>query len=592
MMKLRSLFVSAPVIVSGVLFLALSTPLQAALLDVPIGYPKVDSDSGAACSYDAGAGALDLAAIPTIVYFESTETNLGFVDGTNTPATVSVHANINNAGTLSGGTFTLNGDLTDFNTSTLFPSPLLTGTIVAYGISLPGTSDSVDFRIQPTGGSLLTRFAPGDQIGVRVTMEGSTFGGVFTASWGCARDKFIVGPTPPLVQESCAVTLSKIANPTTIGPITRRPGHDREDDSDDDNDDNGHGYSRDEDDASISCGCRGKVSQLRLRYNGHDTAKVKVTRNAPYSVALYSGIVQPGAEFTVPASNYGPEGFAGTLGTSIQIAVNGGEAVDVDTSGAKDIGPGFQAGDFEVLSGKSRKLTKPLCPMPGTYCPANQQVTYTYTATNNGSALTQVALDDDKLGNILTNGALAAGQTVTFTKTACLSQTTTNTATFMGKLPSGRSCPATPAQATVTLLMPPPNCNKGHDCDPEHTPPPPPPGKGGCGTDYWKSHHKKWGKSFKQDDKFGAVFGVDAVGNRSLNDTLQIDGGGSKELGREAVSALLNASNPDVNYDYTPNQVRDIVKEAFRTKDYDTATNNLKQRNKNVCPRPDSDGRD
>jgi len=36
------------------------------------------------------------------------------------------------------------------------------------------------------------------------------------------------------------------ANPTTIGPITRRSGHDKEGDSDDDDDDNGYGYSRDE----------------------------------------------------------------------------------------------------------------------------------------------------------------------------------------------------------------------------------------------------------------------------------------------------------------------------------------------------------
>jgi hypothetical protein len=388
------------------------------------------------------------------------------------------------------------------------------------------------------------------------------------------------------VQESCAVTVSKTSNPTTIGPITRRPGHDKEGDSDDNDDDNGYGYSRDDDDGSIYCGLRGKVSELRLRYNGFVTAQVKVTRNAPYSVALYAGTVLPGGEFTVPASGYGPEGFKNTLGSSIQIAVNGGEAVDIETSGAKEVGPGFVAGDFEVMSGKSRKLHKPLCPMPTNSCPANQQVVYTYAVTNSGSALTGLALDDDKLGNILTNGTLAAGQTVTLTKNACLSQTTTNTATLMSKLPSGRSCAAPPAQATVTLLMPPPDCNKRHDCDAEEVPPPPPPGNGGCSNNYWKGHKNKWGKSFKQSDKFGAVFQVDSAGNRSLSDTLDIDGGGAKELGREAVSALLNASNPEVNYYYTPVQVKEIVQTAFRTSDYKTATNLLKQRNTCSCPRP------
>ncbi len=215
---------------------------------------------------------------------------------------------------------------------------------MAYGIAAPGTSDLVDFRIQPTGGSLIARFAPGDQIAVQVTLEGSTFNGSFAANWGCARDKFIVGPTPPLVQESCAVTLTKTANPTTIGPIADKPGHDKSGDSDDDDDDDGYGYSRDDHDDSISCGCRGKVSELTLRYNGLQTADVKVSRKAPYSVALYHGTVQPGGQFTVPANSYGPSGFSGTLGSSIEIVVDGGEAVEMETSGSKDIGPGSRCG--------------------------------------------------------------------------------------------------------------------------------------------------------------------------------------------------------------------------------------------------------
>jgi hypothetical protein len=391
-----------------------------------------------------------------------------------------------------------------------------------------------------------------------------------------------------LVQESCAVTLTKTANPTTIGPIADKPGHDKSGDSDDDDDDDGYGYSRDDHDDSISCGCRGKVSELRLRYNGSQTADVKVSRKAPFSVSLYQGTVQPGGEFTVPANSYGPSGFSGTLGSSIEIVVDGGEAVEMETSGSEDIGPGFVAGDFEVMSGKSRKLHKTLCQVPPHGCPANQQVTYTYVLTNSGSTLTDLTLDDDKLGNILTGGTLASGHSTTFTKTACLSHTTTNTATAMGSLPSGAHCAPTPAHATVTLIMPPPDCNSHHhDCDPDEVPPPPPPDHGGCSQDYWKGHKNNWGKSFKHGDKFSAIFQVDSAGNRSLSDTLDIDGGGSKELGREAVAALLNASNPEVNYFYTPAQVKAMVKNAYQTKDYTTTTNLLKQRNKSSCPRND-----
>lgn len=568
-------------IVLGIAFLGAFAPARADVLGIPVGYPQVVTDSGGSCSYSTGTSTLTLTGVPTFIYFDSAQANVSFVD----LGTISLSANINSSGNLIGGSFTLNGETTDFNTSTFFASPLLTGTIVAYGIAAPGTSDLVDFRIQPTGGSLIARFAPGDQIAVQVALEGSTFNGSFAANWGCARDKFIVGPTPPLVQESCAVTLTKTANPTTIGPIADKPGYDKSGDSDDDDDDDGYGYSHDDHDDSISCGCRGKVSELRLRYNGLQTADVKVSRKAPYSVALYQGTVQPGGEFTVSANSYGPSGFSGTLGASIEIVVDGGEAVEMETSGSEDIGPGFVAGDFEVMSGKSRKLHKPLCPVPPHGCPANQQVTYTYVLTNSGSTLTGLTLDDDKLGNILTGGTLASGHSATFTKTACLSHTTTNTATVMSSLPSGAHCAPTPAHATVTLIMPPPDCNRHHhDCDPDSNPPPPPPTHGGCSRDYWKGHKNKWTKSFKPGDKFSAIYQVDSAGNRSLSDTLDIDGGGAKALGREAAAALLNASDPNTHYFYTPAQVKSMVQDAYRTKDYTTATDLFKQQNNCGCP--------
>jgi len=235
------------VLVAGfsALFLGATAPAQGALLEIPVGYPQVVADPGV-CAYDAGTSVLTLTGVPTFIYFDAAQTNVSFVD----VGVVSISANIDNSGTLVGGTFTLTGEAVDWNTNDIFGSgstlpagtPLLTGTIVAYGIAAPGTSDLVDFRIQPTGGNLTTRFAPGDQIAVRVILEGSTFTGSFASSWNCARDKFIVGPTPPLVQESCAVTLTKTANPVTIGPISDKPGHDKSGDSDDDNHDNDQGY--------------------------------------------------------------------------------------------------------------------------------------------------------------------------------------------------------------------------------------------------------------------------------------------------------------------------------------------------------------
>ena len=588
---------------------------RADALDIPIFAPKVLAlGGGGTCAYNAGVETLTITGAPDQVEFDAAATNIGFVDF----GALTVSANINGSGTLIGGTLTVNGETTDFNTFDFFASPLLTGNIVAYGIAAPGTTDVVDFRVQPTGGSLLARFAGGDQVGVKVTLEGSTFAGTFGANWGCTNPKTIVGSTPPAVQETCALALTKTANPTTIGPIVVSPGHDKPDDSDVDshNDRNNDGDSDSEDDdggGPVTCGCKGKVSELTLKYNGLMAANVIVTRKPPFSVVLFQGTVQPGAQFTVMGSNYGPPGFQGTLGTNIEIAIEGGASVEMHTSCSQPIGPGLVAGDFEVVSGKSKKLTVPLCPIVTGGCPANQQVTYTYMLANSGSTLTNVTVDDDKLGSVSTGTTLNGGQTATFTKTACLFQTTTNTATAAGSLPSGSNCAANPASATVTLIIPPPppppgctssdsdsdsgidaNSNNDsddsdadsgpQDCDQDGDPAPPPPSTTqGCSHGYWKNHAKKW-VSFKPGDKFGAVFQVDGAGNRSLLDTLDMGGGGAKALGREAVAALLNASHPDVGYFYEAAEVKSIVQNAFTTKDYETAKNLLEQKNTLGCP--------
>lgn len=607
---IRAVAIACGIVATG------SNSANADVLGVPVFAPKVNALAvGGSCSFNAGTQTLTITGVPDQVEFDAAATNIGFIDF----GALTISANINAGGTLVGGTFTLNGETTDFNTFDFFASPLLTGNIVAYGIDAPGTTDKIDFRIQPTGGSLLARFAPGDQIAAVTTLEGSTFGGSFSANWGCTTPKTIVGSTPPAVQETCALSLAKTANPTTIGPILPPSGHDKPDDSDVDShrDRNNDGDSDSEDDdggGPVNCGCKGKVSELTLKYNGSVAAQVIVTRKPPFSTLLFQGTVQPGAEFTVMASSYGPPGISGTLGTNIEIAIDGGASVEMHTSCSQPIGPGLVAGDFEVVSGKSKKLAVPLCPIVTGGCPANQQVVYTYILTNSGSTVTNVTVDDDKLGNISSGTVLNGGQSATFTKSACLFQTTTNMATAAGSLPSGSNCAAAPASATVTLIIPPPppppgctssdsdsdsgadnNANGDsddsdgdsgpQDCDQDGDPPPPPGGGNnhGCPSDHWKKYGHKW-KSFKHGDKFGAVFGVQGGGNRSMKDALDSRGGGAKGLEREAAAALLNASDPNMNYFYSAAEVKAIVKNAHNTKDYDTAIGLLKQQNNCGCP--------
>jgi hypothetical protein len=84
--------------------------------------------------------------------------------------------------------------------------------------------------------------------------------------------------------------------------------------------------------------------------------------------------------------------------------------------------------------------------------------------------------------------------------------------------------------------------------------------------------------------KFDVVFGVTAFGNKTLLQVLGTGGGGKFALGRHAVAALLNAANPNVDYEYTTAQVIAIVRQAFAGGDYESAKNRLAGENESTCP--------
>ncbi|MBW2504022.1 MAG: hypothetical protein JRE16_05570, partial [Deltaproteobacteria bacterium] len=69
----------------------------------------------------------------------------------------------------------------------------------------------------------------------------------------------------------------------------------------------------------------------------------------------------------------------------------------------------------------------------------------------------------------------------------------------------------------------------------------------GCTPGYWKqAHHFDSWTGFEPDDSYEAVFGVSATCQDGLTllEALKKGGGGECALGRHAVAALLNASNP------------------------------------------------
>ena len=431
---------------------------------------------------------------------------------------------------------------------------------------------------------------------------------------------------PPDVTK-CDLLLQKTASVSTVGPLAMPVGnednHDEVSDSHADHDGNGDSDDSDSDNANLTCGCKGKVSQLTLKYNGTTPTNVSVDRIDPFGTNLFpSTPILPGDVFTVNAADYGPKGFKGTLGIGISITKNGADPVEIHTSCSEPIGPGLVAGDFEVVSGTSKKLDKPLCPIVPDACPANLQVTYTYTLTNNGSALSGVMLTDNKMVDPVAGPiSLAANASQVFTADACLYETTTNIASATGNLSNSVACASNESSVTVEMLVnpPPSGCSNGDsdsdsgsdnnhnsdsddsdadsgttDCDGDDsvTPPPPPsPVYHGCGHNYWDDHkkHKDAWKVYSPDDRFDALFGVDSAGNKGLLKVLkekELSGKGaaSKDLQRQAAAALLNASNPDVHYFYTPGEVIAIVVDAYATKNYDAAKQLLKTQNEMGCP--------
>jgi len=107
---------------------------------------------------------------------------------------------------------------------------------------------------------------------------------------------------------------------------------------------------------------------------------------------------------------------------------------------------------------------------------------------------------------------------------------------------------------------------------------------GGCTPGYWKQdHHEGSWVVYARDNSYSVVFGV-AGYDKTLLGALETGGGGENALGRHAVAALLNASNPDVGYYYTVEQVLKIVWDAYANDDFETAKNQLAVQNELDCP--------
>ncbi|WP_420628611.1 DUF7507 domain-containing protein [Candidatus Leptofilum sp.] len=126
------------------------------------------------------------------------------------------------------------------------------------------------------------------------------------------------------------------------------------------------------------------------------------------------------------------------------------------------------------------------------------------------------------------------------------------------------------------------------DCDPSHyygeEPPPPPPGGGdGCTPGYWKQdqHFDSW-VGYSPSDSFDAIFGVSYGG--TLLEGADAKGGKENALARHAVAALLNSTNPDVDYLYSTAEVISMVQDAFASGEFNDTKDLFEEQNEMGCP--------
>lgn len=153
-------------------------------------------------SYNAGTSSLVVRATPANTRFRAGEFAIPMDPFLDSNSIQQLSLTITGTVTASSATgkLTLTGEVTDFlGGGTPYSGILLTGDIVEMGSESFGTVGVMDFRMTVTGGTM-SAFLTGQDIGVIVNMENSTFTGAFNADFS-ASPKGNLGPIDPIGTE-------------------------------------------------------------------------------------------------------------------------------------------------------------------------------------------------------------------------------------------------------------------------------------------------------------------------------------------------------------------------------------------------------
>jgi len=160
---------------------------------------------------------------------------------------------------------------------------------------------------------------------------------------------------------------------------------------------------------------------------------------------------------------------------------------------------------------------------------------------------------------------------------------------------AGATSTATPTSPTPTSPTASPTSPTASPTSPTATPtatpttaPPttPPPGQEGCTPGYWKNHLGSWPAPYTPSTTLGSVFtGLPAgYASLTLQQALNLGGGGLNALLRQAVSALLNASSSEVDYPLSAAEVISLTNAAIASGMYEATKDVFDQYNNLGAP--------
>lgn len=106
----------------------------------------------------------------------------------------------------------------------------------------------------------------------------------------------------------------------------------------------------------------------------------------------------------------------------------------------------------------------------------------------------------------------------------------------------------------------------------------------GCTPGFWKQeqHFDSW-VGYLPGDSFDAVFGVTSSFGGTLLDALNLGGGDEYAFARHAVAALLNSTNPDVDYLYSTASVIQMVQDAYDSGEFEDVKDAFELQNELGC---------